>query len=100
MELENQIVGDEIIIKILGRIDTTTSPKLQDEIMKSFQKGEHLVLDFENVEYISSAGLRVLLVGQKTAESKDGYMKILHTNEIVKNIFDMTGFTAMLTIEG
>jgi anti-anti-sigma factor len=99
MELESKLVGDEIIIGISGRIDTTTSPELQDEMMKSFQKGNHLILDFEEVEYISSAGLRVLLMGQKTVDAKDGYMKILHVNDVVKEVFDMTGFSSMLTIE-
>jgi anti-anti-sigma factor len=99
MEVASQMTGDEIIIQISGRIDTTTSPKLQDEMMKSFQKGNQLVLDFKEVEYISSAGLRVLLMGQKTVDAKDGYMKIRHVNETVKNVFDMTGFTEMLTLE-
>jgi anti-anti-sigma factor len=99
MELESKIVGEEIIIRITGRIDTTTSPQLQEELMKSFQKGNHLILDFEEVAYISSAGLRVLLMGQKTVDSKDGYMKLLHVNDVVREVFDMTGFSSILTIE-
>lgn len=99
--MEIQCIADQDIVTLMlsGRIDTITSPKFQEEILKAFQMGDHLILDFNNVEYISSAGLRVLLVGQKNAESKNGSMKLIHVNEDVHEVLEMTGFIDILTIE-
>ncbi len=99
--MEIQCIADQDIVTLIlsGRIDTITSPKFQEEILKAFQKGNHLILDFNSVEYISSAGLRVLLVGQKNAESKNGSMKLIHVNEDVHEVLEMTGFIDILTIE-
>jgi anti-anti-sigma factor len=71
---------------------------LQDMIMKSFLSCSELVLDFSDVDYISSAGLRALLIGQKTAVSKGGSMKLINVSESVLSILDMIGFTKILTI--
>lgn len=99
MKIDSQVDGQNIILKISGRIDTTTSGQLQSELMLAFQKGIYVVLDFEDVEYISSAGLRTLLIGHKTAMSKAGNLKIIHVSQVVREIFDMTGFSQMLHIE-
>lgn len=99
MTLKETRVEDRIQLSVEGRVDTTTSPQLQNAILQAFQKGSHLILDFQNVEYISSAGLRALLIGQKTANSKGGSMKILHVQELVLQVLEMSGFDSILTIE-
>ena len=91
--------NDTITISIEGRVDTNTSPQLQDAILKAFQKMNKLVLDFEKCEYVSSAGLRALLIGQKTAASKRGTMKLVHVPEILMSVLKTTGFNKLLTIE-
>lgn len=88
-----------IQLDIEGRIDTNTSPELQKSILQAFQKGTIVILNLEQVDYISSSGLRALLIGQKTAISKGGSMKLVHVREAVIKVFTMTGFSKMLTIE-
>lgn len=88
-----------ILLKIEGRIDTNSSTQLQSRILQSFQKEKNLVLDFEKTDYITSAGLRALLIGQKTAASKGGRMKLIHVGEMILKVLEMSGFTKILTIE-
>ena len=88
-----------IVLSVEGRVDTNTSPQLQESILKGFQKVSHLVLDFEKCEYVSSAGLRALLIGQKTANSKKGTMKLIHVPEVMMSVLQMSGFVKLLTIE-
>lgn len=88
-----------IQLDIEGRVDTNTSPQMQQSILQAFQKSQTLILNMEKVEYISSAGLRALLIGQKTANSKGGSMKLVHVCDAVMKVFQMTGFAGMLTIE-
>lgn len=88
-----------IRLMVEGRVDTNTSPQLQQAILNSFQKNKNIVVDFLNVAYISSAGLRALLIGQKTAASKGGSMKLTNVNNTVKSVLDMSGFSKILTIE-
>ena len=99
MKLVESREGDIITIAMEGRVDTVTSPDLQNAILKAFQKSNKLILDFEKCEYISSAGLRALLIGQKTATSKNGFMKLIKVSEIVLSVFEVTGFESILTIE-
>lgn len=82
-----------------GRVDTNTSPQLQQAILNAFQKKSDVVVDFLNVPYISSAGLRALLIGQKTAASKGGSMKLTNVSDVVMNILEMSGFSKILKIE-
>lgn len=82
-----------------GRVDTNTSPQLQQAILEAFQKKKELVVDFLNVSYISSAGLRALLIGQKTAASKGGSMKLTNVSKEVMSVFTMTGFAKILEIQ-
>ena len=86
-------------LDVEGRVDTNTSPELQKRILQAFQKGNTVILKPEQVDYISSSGLRALLIGQKTASSKGGSMKLIHVKDSVKKVFAMTGFSQMLTIE-
>ncbi|MDE7323221.1 MAG: STAS domain-containing protein [Lachnospiraceae bacterium] len=99
MNIERTANGPEIILTVEGRVDANTSKELQDAIITAFQGSNKLVVDFEKVEYVASAGLRALLLGHKTAMSKAGYMKLLHVAEAVMEVLHMTGFDSILTIE-
>ncbi|MBQ6362534.1 MAG: STAS domain-containing protein [Lachnospiraceae bacterium] len=90
--------GSDLIISLEGRLDTMTAPELEEELKKVLPETEQLTFDFEGLEYISSAGLRVLLSAQKVM-SKQGSMKITHANETIMEIFEVTGFVDILTIE-
>ena len=85
-------------VSIAGRVDTTTAPKLESELMEDISGITALTLDFSGVEYISSAGLRVLLVMQKLM-NKQGKMVINNVNDEIMEIFEVTGFVDILTIE-
>lgn len=99
MTIEETRTGGRIQLNVDGRIDTNTSPQLQQVILKAFQKGSTVILDLQKVDYISSAGLRALLIGQKTANSKGGSMKLVHVCDSVMKVLKMAGFASMLTIE-
>lgn len=81
-----------------GRLDTVTAPQLEAAIETAVNDAEELRLDFSGLEYISSAGLRMLLKAQKIMSNKGG-MKISGANKIIMEVFDITGFTDILTIE-
>ena len=96
----NEIKNEgEIVLEVEGRVDTTTAPELQQDILVAFQKEKNIVLNFEKVEYISSAGLRALLIGEKTAKSKGGSMVITGANETVMKVFQVTRFDNVLTLK-
>lgn len=99
MQITETRENEVITIAIEGRVDTNTSPQVQDAILKSFQKVNQVVLDFSQCSYVSSAGLRALLIGQKTASSKKGTMKLVNVPDILMNILQMSGFVNILTIE-
>ena len=90
--------GAALVIALEGRLDTTTAPELEKELKDALPGVTGLTLDLEKLEYISSAGLRVLLAAQKTM-SAQGTMKLIHVNEIIMEIFEITGFSDILTIE-
>ena len=90
--------GEGLRLLIEGRVDTNTSPELQDKILKSFQKAVNLTLDLEKTAYISSAGLRALLLGHKTARAKGGSLSIVNVTDSVQEIFEVTGFADILDI--
>ena len=89
---------DKTLIALEGRLDTTTAPQLESELGKSMEGVTSLTLDFEKLDYISSAGLRVLLAAQKIMY-KQGELKITHVGETIMEIFEVTGFSDILTIE-
>ncbi len=100
MEIKVRQQGDHTLLSLYGRLDTNTSPKLENELTKVFDsKCKDLTLDFANLEYISSAGLRVLLAAQKKINDVVGKMTLTHVSEPVKEVFDMTGFSEFLNIE-
>ena len=90
--------ANNLEIALEGRLDTTTAPDLEKELNASLDDVDTLTLDFANLAYISSAGLRVLLSAHKAMSAKGG-MKVVNVNEIVKEVFDVTGFADILTIE-
>lgn len=90
--------GDALTLNIEGRLDTLTAPELENEITTGLDGVNSLVLDFEKLDYISSAGLRVLLRAEKIM-SRLGGMKVVNVNEAVMEIFEVTGFNDILTIE-
>ena len=98
MTIEIKKNGDETIIEIVGRLDTITSPALDKAINEDIGDTTDLVLDVKGMEYISSAGLRVLLSAQKKMQ-KIGSMKVVHVCEEVMDVFEMTGFADILVIE-
>ena len=98
MTIEIKRNADETIIELAGRLDTTTAPDLDKTISTDIDGTKNLVLDFKSLEYISSAGLRVLLGAQKKIQ-KIGSMKVINVCEEVMEVFEMTGFADILTIE-
>ncbi len=92
-------VGDRsLTLALEGRLDTATAPELDAELKRSLDGVETLILDLEKLQYMSSAGLRVLLLTQKRM-MKQGQMKVLHVGETIMEIFEVTGFSEILTIE-
>lgn len=89
---------EQTIIEIAGRLDTITAPALEKTINTDAADATNLVLDLAGLEYISSAGLRVLLGAQKKMQ-KTGAMKVVHVCEAVMDVFEMTGFADILVIE-
>lgn len=90
--------GSELTVTLEGRLDTTTAPELEADLKNEMDGLTSLVFDFEKLDYISSAGLRVLLSAQKVM-NKQGSMKIVHVSDVIMEIFEVTGFTGILTIE-
>ena len=88
----------ELTVALTGRLDTTTAPQLERELTDSLAGVTALTLDFEKLEYISSAGPRVLLSAQK-AMNKQGEMKVIHVNDVIREIFEVTGFSDILTLQ-
>ena len=98
MNIEKECMDNAIALKVSGRLDTTTAPTLETAVSESVANCEALVLDFSGLEYISSAGLRVILKAQKAMAAKGG-MIIRNVNETIMEIFEITGFSDILTIE-
>lgn len=99
MEISEKTVGEVIQLSVSGNVDSISSSDLQQHILTAFQKKKNIVIDFSNVRYMSSAGLRALLLGQKTAMSKGGTLKLIHVQESVMSVFITAGFDKLLNIE-
>lgn len=98
MKINKASDGTTLRISLEGRLDTVTSPQLEAGLKQSIGNSKKLILDFEKLEYLSSAGLRVLLSAQKVM-NKQGEMVIHHVNETVMEIFEVTGFIDILNVE-
>ena len=97
LNIEKKFFDGNTIV-LFGRLDTVTAPQLEAELEKILSDSDALVLDMANLEYISSAGLRVILKAQKAMNTK-GTMKLIHVGESIMEVFDITGFSDFLNIE-
>ena len=98
MDISKNQTDKSLDIALAGRLDTTTAPKLEAELRQSIGDNTELNLDFAKLEYISSAGLRVLLAAQKVM-NRQGKMVIRNVNDVISEVFEVTGFSDILTIE-
>ena len=99
MTITKNLQGDKLTISLAGRLDTVTSPDLESELKTALDSAKELIMDFTKLEYISSAGLRVLLSAHKKMDGKGGKMKITNINEMVREVLEVTGFMNVLTVE-
>ena len=98
MEIKKEVNGDSLCFALSGRLDTTTAPQFEEAIKSSIDGVKTLTVDLAELEYVSSAGLRVFLAAQKTM-NKQGSMVIKNVNETIMEVFEVTGFVDILTIE-
>ena len=98
MTIEKKINGDAVTLIVSGRLDTQTAPELEAELDAVLSGLKELTFDMTNLEYVSSAGLRVILKAQK-AMNAQGSMKLTGVNDSIMEVFDITGFLDILTIE-
>ena len=98
MDINKTVNGDMMILSIAGRLDTTTAPILETELASSLDAISELILDFSELEYLSSAGLRVLLATQKKMNDK-GSMVVRNVNDSIMEVFEITGFLSVLTVK-
>lgn len=100
MKIDAEREQEKLTLKVKGRLDTTTSPELEEALSENNLEGiTSLILNFVELEYVSSAGLRVLLAAHKKMAAKDGCMVVRKANEEVREVFTITGFSEILTIE-
>ena len=98
MKITKNLNGTSLTVALEGRLDTTTAPELEQVLKESMDGATELTMDFAKLDYISSAGLRVLLAAHKAMAKKSG-MKVVNANEMVKEVFEVTGFADILDIE-
>ena len=98
MDISKEIIDNKLTVKVSGRLDTTTAPELEASLSESLDGVEALTLDFTDLEYISSAGLRVLLATQKRMNGQ-GSMRLVGVCDVVMEVLELTGFSSILTIE-
>lgn len=98
LNISKESNATSLVVTLEGRLDTTTAPDLEKELKDSLDDVTELIMDFEKLKYISSAGLRVLLSAQKIM-SRQGEMKLIHVSNTIMEIFEVTGFVDILTIE-
>ena len=98
MTIEKKLINNAATLVVSGRLDTQTAPELENELDSVLTGLKELVFDFTNLEYVSSAGLRVILKAQKVMNTQ-GSMKLTGVNDSIMEVFDITGFLDILTIE-
>jgi anti-sigma B factor antagonist len=98
MKIEKNLNEKNLVVALEGRLDTTTAPQLEEELKTGLEGVTDLVIDLSKLEYVSSAGLRVLMSAFKIMRNK-GKMKVTNANELVKEVFEVTGFSDFLPIE-
>lgn len=100
MNIKKSTQGEQIVLGLNGRLDTTTAQDFQTALLGEIQTGKNIILDFTDLAYVSSAGLRSLLTGQKAVTRQHTTMTLRHVSEEIMEVLDMTGFSDILTIEG
>ena len=98
MTINQERTGEALLLKLEGRLETTTAPELEAVIKEGLDGVTELTLDMEKLEYLSSAGLRVILAAQKRM-NRQGTMVVRHVNETIMEVFEITGFVDILTIQ-
>ena len=98
LNISKELEGNKLTVRLSGRLDTTTAPEFEAFIKENLESVSELVIDLAELEYISSAGLRVLLAAQKIM-LKQGSMVVTNPNEVISEIFEVTGFSDILTIQ-
>lgn len=96
MQIEKKVENATLSVKVSGRLDTNSAPNLESEL--NFDGIKEIIFDFTNLEYISSAGLRVLMTAQKAMLACDGNMQVLHPNDTVMGVFEITGMDSIFDI--
>ena len=99
MEIKQTLNNDELIVTLKGEINSSTAPELEEALKDSLDNIKRLVFDFTELSYISSAGLRVLLVAKKTIDKNDGQMVVRNPNDSIMDVFEITGFKNILDFE-
>ena len=98
MQITKTQIGEKITFTLSGRVNAESSPEFQDKLITAFNEAKEIIIDIKEIAYISSAGLRVLLMGQKTAKIKDSSMTITGASKEIMRVFEMTGLSDILTI--
>ena len=99
MEIKQELNNNELVVTLKGEINSSTAPELEEALKNSLENIKRLVFDFTELSYISSAGLRVLLVAKKTIDKNDGQMVVRNPNESIMDVFEITGFKNILDFE-
>ena len=99
MTIDKNSEGNKTVFALTGRLDTVTAPDLEKVLIPAFDENKDITLNFKDVVYISSAGLRVLVAGSKAAKSQGGSLSLTNVAENVREVFDITGFSEIVTIE-
>ncbi len=99
MEISVNKAGEKLAVVLEGRLDTNTSPELESSLKANLEGVTDLVIDLSAVQYVSSAGLRVILFAQKEMTKAAGTLKVLHPNDYIMDVFEATGFTDIIDIE-
>ena len=99
MEIKQELNKDELVVTLKGEINSSTAPELEEALKNSLENIKRLVFDFTELSYISSAGLRVLLVAKKTIDKNDGQMVVRNPNDSIMDVFEITGFKNILDFE-
>ena len=99
MEIKKTVSGDKLTLTLSGRLDTTSAPELQEVLIPELEGANHVELDFAGLEYVSSAGLRVLLMGSKKAKEKGVNLTLINVSDDVMEVFEVTGFSGILSIK-
>lgn len=99
MKIESVTYQDKVQLSVNGRIDANSSEHFQEEILEAFRKSNTVVVDFAEVSYISSMGIRAVLIGYKTASSKGGKFLIINAEDAIKDVFEVVGLQEMVNIQ-